>query len=139
MNALEGQPLCAPNAWEELKKKGDAAVEKWIADEMHGKSCVVVLVGAETADRKWVRHEIVKGWNDKRGVLGIRVHKLLDNSSRPANAGENPFYRITLGPNRTLGQVAPIKDPAGADSKAVYATIANNIEAWIEEAIKIRG
>ena len=70
MNALEGNPLCSANAWEEVKKKGDAAVEQWIANEMRGRSCVIVLVGAETANRKWVRREIVKGWNDKKGVPG---------------------------------------------------------------------
>jgi hypothetical protein len=37
MNALEGNPLCSANAWEEVKKKGDAAVEQWIANEMKGR------------------------------------------------------------------------------------------------------
>jgi MTH538 TIR-like domain (DUF1863) len=139
INALEGQALCTANDWEAVKRRGDAAVEKWIADQMHGTSCVVVLIGAETANRKWVLHEISRGWNDKKGVLGVRIHKLLDNNSRASSAGENPFYKINFtGPARTLGPVAPIKDPAGADSKVVYASISNNIEAWIEEAIRIR-
>jgi antiphage defense system Thoeris ThsB-like protein len=104
-----------------------------------GKSCVIVLVGAETASRKWVLHEISRGWNDKKGVLGVRVNKLLGSDSRPSTAGVNPFYSVTFkGTTRTLGSVAPLKEPAGADSKAVYATIANNIESWIEEAIAIR-
>src|SRR5262249_22898817 len=139
INALEGQALCTANDWEAVKRRGDSAVEKWIADQMHGISCVVVLIGAETANRKWVLREISRGWNDKKGVLGVRIHKLLDNNSRASSAGENPFYKITFtGTARTLGYVAPIKDPAGADSRAVYASISNNIEAWIEEAIRIR-
>jgi hypothetical protein len=139
INALEGQALATPNAWEEVKRKGDAAIEKWIEGQMNGKSCVIVLVGAETASRKWVLHEISRGWNDKKGVLGVRVNKLLGSDSRPSTAGVNPFYSVTFkGTTRTLGSVAPLKEPAGADSKAVYATIANNIESWIEEAIAIR-
>jgi hypothetical protein len=36
INALSGQSLANPNAWEEIKRTGDAAVEKWIEKEMHG-------------------------------------------------------------------------------------------------------
>jgi MTH538 TIR-like domain (DUF1863) len=46
INALEGQALCTANDWEAVKRRGDAAVEKWIADQMHGTSCVVVLIGS---------------------------------------------------------------------------------------------
>ncbi|CAG1002993.1 hypothetical protein ANRL2_04215 [Anaerolineae bacterium] len=139
MNSLEGQTLCSPNDWEEVKRKGNASIEQWIGDQLQGKTCVVVLVGAETANRPWVIKEISKGWNDKRGVLGIRIDKLLDTSGRPSVAGTNPFSKVTFtGSTRTLAEVAPLKIPTGADSKAVYASIANNIEAWIEEAISIR-
>ncbi len=139
INAPEGQTLLPANDWEEVQRKGAAAIEKWIADQMYGKSCVIVLVGAQTAARPWVIHEISKGWNDKKGVLGIRVHKLLDAQSRPSAAGQNPFEKVTFtGTSRTLASVAPLKDPAGFDSKTTYANIANSIETWIEEAIAIR-
>lgn len=139
INALEGQPICNANAWEEVKKKGDAAIKKWIEDNMHGKSCVVVLVGAETASRPWVIHEISKGWNDGKGVLAIRVDKLLDSRGYTSTAGANPLAKVTFtGTQRTLADVAPLKTPAGFDSKSTYSSIVNNIEAWIEEAIQIR-
>jgi hypothetical protein len=139
MNLLEGQALCSANDWEEVKRKGDASIKKWIDDQLYGKACVVVLVGAETASRPWVIHEISKGWNDKRGVLGIRIDKLLDASGRPSATGANPLSQVTFtGTPRTLAEVAPLKVPIGADSKSAYASIANNIEAWIEEAIRIR-
>jgi hypothetical protein len=139
MNVLEGQAFCSPNDWEDVKRKGDESIKKWIADQLDGKSCVVVLVGAETASRPWVIHEISKGWNDKKGVLGIRIDKLLDSNGQPAVEGANPFSQVTFtGTTRTLAEVAPLKVPTGADSKGAYASIANNIEAWIEEAIRIR-
>lgn len=127
------------NAWEELKRKGDASIKKWIDDNMHGKSCVVVLVGSETAERKWVQHEISKGWNDNKGVLGIRINGLLGSDGKSCPAGSNPFSNITFNTSgKSLDAVAPLKTPTGGDSKAIYASIANNIEAWIEEAISIR-
>jgi hypothetical protein len=139
INALEGNPLATPNAWEEVKRKGDAAIEKWIDDEMVGRTCAIVLVGAQTANRKWVIYEISKAWNDGRGVLGIRINKLLNNNGQASTAGANPFEKVTFKKTqKDLSTVAPLKTPAGADSKATYATIAANVEAWIEEAIKIR-
>jgi hypothetical protein len=139
INAIEGQTLAAANAWEEIKRKGDAAIKKWIADNMYGKSCVVVLVGEETAQRPWVLHEITKGWNDKKGVLGIRIHGLLNQQSACCTAGTNPFSKLTFKDStRTLADVAPLKNPAGRDSKERYATIRDNIEDWIEKAIEIR-
>ena len=139
IGAVEGQALCTPNAWEEVKRKGDAAIKKWIDDNMHGKSCTVVLVGSQTANRPWVRHEIIKAWNDGKGVLGIRVDKLLDSNSRAAAPGANPFDAISFGnTGRKLSSIVQLVTPAGLDSKATYAAIANGIEGWIEDAIAIR-
>ena len=46
INVLEGQALANPNAWEQVKRTGNASIKKWIDDNMFGKSCVVVLVGS---------------------------------------------------------------------------------------------
>jgi hypothetical protein len=56
----------------------NAAIEKWIADQMNGKSCSIVLIGNGTAGRKWITYEIIKTWNDKKGVLGVYIHGLKD-------------------------------------------------------------
>jgi hypothetical protein len=137
MNALEGNPLATPNAWEEVKRKGDASIKEWINKEMADRTCAVILVGSETASRKWVKYEIEKAWSDKKGALGIRIHDLLDSSSKSSTSGANPFAGMTVGAIE-LGKVVTLKAPAGGDSKAVYATIASNIESWIEDAIKLR-
>lgn len=138
IGALEGQPIVAPNVWEEVKRRGTTAIQKWIDDNMHGKSCVVVLTGSQTASRPWVRYEIEKGWRDGKGVLGIRIHRLLDRDGRTAAAGANPFQRISLPGHQSLASVAPLRDPLGLDSKEVYGSIARGIEGWIEDAIRVR-
>lgn len=122
-----------------MKRKGDDAIKKWIDDEMTGRTCAIVLVGAQTASRKWVTYEISKAWNDGRGVLGIRINKLLNNNGLQSTPGGNPFDTVTFTKTQIkLSTIAPLKTPAGTDSKATYATIAANIEDWIEEAIKVR-
>jgi hypothetical protein len=139
IGALEGQTLYTPNAWEEIKRKGNDAIEKWIDDNIFGKSCVVVLVGAETDQRPWVIREIVKGWDSGKGILGIRVNKLLDRHSNSSVAGGNPFDKVGYGNSgRQLSSIVQLIDPIGLDSKAAYASISNNIERWIEDAITIR-
>lgn len=139
MNSFEGQTLCTPNAWEDVKREGTAAIEKWIDANLVGKSCVVVLVGAETADRPWVIKEIVKGWDAGKGVVGIRINRLLDTSSSSSVAGSNPFDKVKYGPTGAkLSSIVPLHTPAGSDSKAVYASIKDNLESWIESAIAIR-
>jgi hypothetical protein len=78
MGALEGNVPCSDNDWETVKRGGTAAIEKWIAGQLSGRSCAVVLVGAQTARRKWVIHEIKEAWNANKGVVGIRIHNLKD-------------------------------------------------------------
>jgi len=140
INALEGQTLCSPNDWEEVKRRGDAAIENWIDEQMSGKSCIIVLVGSQTASRPWVLREIVKAWNGKKGVLGIRINGLKDKDGRTSAPGDNPFIKVTLANStKTLAEYAPLKTPSGIDSKAIYGSIADNIERWIEEAVSARG
>lgn len=139
IGAIEGQSICSANAWEEVKKKGSAAIEKWIDDNMVGKSCVVVLVGSHTAERPWVIKEIVKGYDAGKGVLGIRVNGLLGHDGKSCSAGGSPFEKIKLGEtDKLLSSVVSLKTPSGADSKAIYASIANNMDTWIEDAIAAR-
>jgi hypothetical protein len=139
MGVLEGQSLCSPNQWEEVKRKGDNSIKKWVDDNLAGKSCLIVLVGSETANRPWVQHEICRAWDERKGVLGIRVDKLLDTTGRPSAPGPNPFDRINFGnPARKLSSTAKLITPNGFDSKAAYASIATGIESWIEDAISIR-
>lgn len=137
MGKLEGNSVAAANRWEELKKSGDAAIKKWINDNMAGKTCVVVLVGSQTSSRKWVKYEIKKAWEDGRGVLGIHVNKLKDLNSNTSTRGSSPFSGVTAN-GISLDGVPPLKIPAGATSKETYETISENISDWIEEAIKLR-
>ena len=97
------------------------------------------LVGSGTAGRPWIKREIVKGWDAGKGVLGIRIHKLLGTDGKPSSAGANPFDGIKHSKSgKLLSTIAPLCSPTGADSKAAYKSINDNIEDWIEQAIAIR-
>lgn len=137
MGALEGNEPVSGNDWEEVKRGGDAAIERWIASQMKGRTCAVVLVGAQTASRPWVKYEIRKAWESGLGVVGVRIHRLLDRDLEPARSGANPFAGFSIN-HTPLSSIVSLHDPVGIDSKAVYASIEASLDAWVEEAIKIR-
>jgi hypothetical protein len=138
MGVVEGQHIVTGQRWEEVKKSGDAGIKKWIHDEMTGKTCLVVLVGTNTSKRPWVNYEIIKAWNDKLGVVGVCIHGLRDLNSQATSArGGSPFDGITVN-SKPMGGIVTLYDPPGADSKAVYKSINDNMETLVEDAVKIR-
>lgn len=137
IGVIEDNAPVSVNDWEEIKKKGDTAVEKWIDDNMKYRSCVVVLVGEETVNRRWVKYEIRKGWSDSKGVLGIYIHNIKCPRNGKCNQGPNPFEQFTFeGSGNKLSSVVKCYNPNSYDA---YNDIADNLDKWVEEAIKIRG
>src|ERR1700704_1036722 len=63
-------------AWEEVKKKTDGDIEKWINMQLTGTSVTVVLIGAETSTRKYVGYEIVQSHRRGNGMLGVYIHNI---------------------------------------------------------------
>ncbi|WP_374709606.1 TIR domain-containing protein [Chryseobacterium rhizosphaerae] len=43
-----------PNEWKHIKRNGDRFIKSWIEENLRYKSCLVVLIGSETYNRKWV-------------------------------------------------------------------------------------
>lgn len=137
MGVVEGQPLLSDHDWEEVEKGGDKAIEKWIDDQMSGKSCIVVLIGKDTASRKWVKHEIKKAWDAKKGVVGIYIHNLKNKDGEQTTQGSNPFDNITID-GKKLSSIVKAHNPPSSVSTDVYAHIKSNIDTWVENAIMIR-
>lgn len=136
IGALEDNKPVYANQWEEVKQKGPSAIEKWIDDNMKYRSCVVVLVGEETAGRKWVKKEIEKAWNSGKGLVGIHIHNLKDPQTGKCSKGKNPFESFTLKAGKDkLSDYVKCYNPSPDDA---YGWIANNLENAVEEAIKIR-
>jgi len=139
MGVVEGNRPATDNDWEEVKKGGDPAIERWIQAQLEGKSCCVVLIGRATAGRKWISYEISEAWNQRKGVLGIHIHNLKDLGGNQSLKGSNPFDHVTFkASGRALSIIVRSYDPPYTDSRQVYAYIKNNFEDWIEEAVRLR-
>ncbi|MET4492147.1 TIR domain-containing protein [Bradyrhizobium sp. LA7.1] len=139
IGVIEGNQPVSDNDWESVTKGGDEAIEKWIAGQMKGKTCAVVLVGTGTANRKWINHEIIKAWDEGLGVVGIRIQGLKNLAGETSAAGENPFDYITHGPTKKkLSAIVKCYNPGGATSKERYDWISTHMLNAVEEAIRIR-
>lgn len=135
IGALDGNTPTSPNEWERLKRSGDTAVKNWIDNSMRYKRCLVVLVGTETANRRWVRYEIEKAWSAGKAIIGIHIHNLRCPRTGTCRKGENPFNSFTFDDGRKLSSLVQCYDPNPAQA---YTDIKNNIEAWINQAIANR-
>ncbi len=68
--------------WEEVKKKTDAEIKKWINGQMKGCSVTVVLVGSKTCESKWVKYEIERSIEVGKGLLEIDISKIKDTCKK---------------------------------------------------------
>jgi len=76
--------------WEEAKKKGDDAVKKMIDNGLSGTSVTVVLIGAETSQRKFVEYEIAQSIARGNGLLGIYISGIKDQKGNTDYQGAAP-------------------------------------------------
>ena len=138
MGVIAGNQPASDNDWETVKRGGDAAIKRWIAGQMKGRSVAIVLIGEKTAGRKWIKYEIQKAWDDGKGVLGVYVHNLKDSNSNQSSQGQNPFDDFNLNGTK-LSSIVKAYNPRYSTSTYVYNHIKDNLADWIETAIEIRG
>jgi hypothetical protein len=103
--------------WEKTKREGDAAIKRLIDERLIGTSVTVVLIGAETAYRRYVSYEIEKSVELGNGIFGIRINHLKDRDGRVDSPGPVPAALTRIG--------AP-----------VYTYEYGKLGQWVEEAYR---
>ena len=137
IGAIEGNRPLSDNDWESIVGRGPAAIQGWIDGQMTDRAAAVVLIGSQTAGRKWIKYEIEKAWNDGKGLVGIYIHGLKNAAGSQAPKGANPFADFTVG-DKKLSSIIKAYDPPYQSSGYVYQHISDNIADWVDEAIDIR-
>ena len=133
IGALEDNKPVSENQWEDIKRKGDDAVKRWIDDNMRYRSCVIVLIGKETAESKWVQYEIQKAWEDNKGLFGIYIHNLKCPKNGKCLKGPNPFDLFEFSDGTKLSSFITCYNPNPEDA---YSDIRTHLESWVEKAIE---
>ena len=134
---VEGNSPVSDNKWEEIADAGDDKIKEWIDDQLKGRRCAIVLIGRNTAGRKWIKYEIEEAWAAEKGVVGIHIHNLKDQDEEQSSKGRDPFTDIKVD-GETLSDIVKTYDPPYKASTNVYNYIKENIAEWAEEAIEIR-
>jgi hypothetical protein len=76
--------------YEEAKKQGKEGIERMIKKHLKNTSVTIVLIGAETANRPWVKYEIAQSVEQKNGLLGIYISHLKDQDGKTSTQGPKP-------------------------------------------------
>ncbi|WP_214738114.1 TIR domain-containing protein [Exiguobacterium sp. s162] len=116
--------------WETVKQKGDKAITSWIDTQLNGTSVTVVLIGAETSQRKYIRYEIKQSALRNNGMLGIYIHNVKDKEGLKTAKGKNPFndfYFNQQGRKVYLSEIYPVYDWVNDNGR-------DNLGKWIEAA-----
>lgn len=126
-----------PQEWATIKRTGEFAYKRWFEQQMRGRSCTIVLIGAQTAVRDAIQYEIKRSWQLRLGLLGIHIHALQDERGAQSAKGENPFLRAE---NELAEHAALVRvyEPDESDSKLAYRFIADNLAKWVEHAVATR-
>ena len=121
--------------WEDLKKQGDGAIERWIDDQLVGTSVTAVLIGNETYGRRWVDYEIEESYNNSKGLVGIYVHQLKNRDEHQDLRGQNPLDKWYVERNGVKTYFSEIFETYDWVRDNGY----KNMGDWVEEAAEIAG
>lgn len=139
MGKVDGSSTFSGNNWEEVRKKNDVAIKKWIDEQMAMRSCIVVLIGNTTSTRPWIKYEIEKAYELEKGIVGIYIDRLKDQNGEQCSAGANPFYQVYTRNGTRLSNYVTAFKTRYISSEYAYDDIKENIEQLIEEAIEKAG
>lgn len=129
-NSIQTSDFIDSVKWEEVKRNGDDAIKRWINNQLNGTSVTVVLIGAKTSERKWVKYEIDQSISKGNGLLGVYIHKCpLFNGSTDVK-GQNPFDNLYFESNgKYLSSIYPTYDWINDNGR-------ENLGTWIEQAAR---
>lgn len=139
IGAVEGSEPVSTNDWEAVKRGGDRAIANWIDAQLKYKQIVIVLIGAQTASRPWVKYEIQRAWALDKPLMGICIDGLANQKGEKSLPGLNPFAGVKMpGTETTLESWVPVHRPwAYGTTKECYNDIRMNLSTWVEDAIQM--
>ena len=121
--------------FEKIKDQGEAAIKRWIKQQLSGTSVTAALIGTDTSNREYVKFELQESYAKGNGMFGIYIHQCKDLDGKTSSKGSNSFGEIG-------------KDSNG---KPVYFSVAypcydwvaddgyKNLGSWVEAAAKKAG
>lgn len=83
--------------WEESEEKQIKKIKSLIDDELKRSSVTCVLIGSDTYSRRFVRYELIKSFEMKKGQVGVGINWIKGKDGNTKFwPGENPFNYLAL-------------------------------------------
>ena len=120
--------------FEELKKKGESAVKKWIDEQLLGTSVTAVLIGSETLQRPFVLYELQQSYKRGNGILGVYIDQIKDQSGNTTT--RCGIYGVEVGKDSN-GDTVYFTKYTSYDWTSGNGY--ENLGDWIEAAAKAAG
>lgn len=136
MGKVSDNSTFSDNHWEEVKQKEENKIKKWIDEQMKKRSCIVVLIGSSTANRKWINYEIEKAYELDKAIVGVNIHGLKNTDGKQSSKGSNPFYYVNANNGERLSKYVTRFESPYRTSKRIYRDIEENLKQLIEDAIE---
>jgi len=130
----EAQPFYDKAEFESAKRNA-GGIERWIEEQLSGTSVTVVLFGAKTYEREWVRHELKRSHELGKGMLAIDLRNVKDPREGTDTPGLNPLdYWSTTRDGRKIPFSGLYRTYDWATDNGYI-----NMPAWIEAAARAAG
>ncbi len=95
-------------------------------NQLKGCSTTVVLLGAETSNRKYVKYEIEQSYRLGKKIIGIHIHNMKNQRQQTSSKGTNPFSLYNdSNSDVKLSEIIPTYDWVLDDGY-------NNFASWIK-------
>ncbi len=82
--------------WEKEKSKGPTVIKSLIDAGLKKTSVTAILIGDETANRRYVKYEIVKSFEKGNGILAIHINRIRGKEQVISARGLNPLDRLAF-------------------------------------------
>lgn len=121
------QPFHDKAVWEKVQRESPNTIKSWIDTQLKGSSVTVILVGADTASRPWVKYEIESSIAQKKGIIFIDLGGMKTTQGYLYSSGVSPSAWTLTRTGRTLGSYYRTYNWVRDNGY-------QNMEAWIENA-----
>lgn len=121
------QPFHDRAEWERVKRQSPNTIKTWIDNQLKGSSVTVVLVGADTSNRPWVKYEIESSIAQKKGIIFIDLGGMTTTQGYAYRSGALPSSRILTRTGQPLSRY--YRTYNWVRGGGYY-----NMETWIEDA-----
>jgi hypothetical protein len=79
------------SVFESKQRTSDDALKSFLNEGLKNSSVNSVLVGNQTAWRRWVRYELLRSFLDGRGIIAISIHSIANLQKQTDSPGTNPL------------------------------------------------